>query len=106
MILLILAGYLFFLILTFPAIHAYQHLRQFVPDIKLGNLEGTIWNMSSDNLWIGNIPFHTSHASLNLLPLVTGKISLDINLKGRGTRTTASVNFQSKNKFQFYHLFL
>lgn len=95
------SGYLFFLVLTFPAIHAYQHFRQLVPELKPNNIQGTVWNMSSSNLLIGNWLFYSSNGSFNLLPMLAGRLSMDIVLKGRGTRTSATLDFLSANELQF-----
>ncbi len=103
-ILFLVCGYLFFLVLTFPAIHAYRFFHDYAREINPSSVEGTVWNMQSDNLRIGNWLFHTTRGSLNLLPLLAGNISIDVNLKGRGSRTSTTIKFISDKEIQFTDL--
>jgi len=103
-VVLLVFGYCLFLAITFPAIHAYKIFHHLAPELQPSNLSGTIWNMNATNLKIGNWMFHSSEGSLQLLPLLAGKISFNVNLKRLSIRTSSNIKLISDQEVKFTHL--
>ncbi|VAW73425.1 hypothetical protein MNBD_GAMMA12-3360 [hydrothermal vent metagenome] len=90
-----LLAYLVFLVITFPALHAWGFLKSQLPPIKASQLKGSIWNAQASNLQIGLLQFKKVNAGIKILPLFAGKLAIDTQLKGPGYISTSVLRLMS-----------
>lgn len=76
--------YLVFLVALFPAKVALQ-LAPLPPQIKVAGVSGTIWDGAAEMVSIDRRQLEQVHWQLHFLPLLTGKVSVDLNLGSRAT---------------------
>ncbi len=96
------AVYLLFLVITFPALHAWGFLKSQLPPIKAGQLEGSIWNAQASNLQIGLLKFRNVNAGIKVLPLFAGKLAIATRLSGPGYTSTSVIQLL-RNKMELSH---
>jgi len=97
--LLCVLSYAVFLLVTFPAIHAWGFMKSQLPPIKASRIEGSIWKAKASNLQIGLLKFTKVTAGVEILPLFAGTLAIHTQLTGPGYNSSSSVKISS-NKIE------
>lgn len=91
LLLLCVLAYACFLVITFPALHAWGFLKTQLPPIKANRIEGSVWNAQASNLQIGFLKFRKVTAGIEILPLFAGKLAIYTQLTGPGYKSSGSI---------------
>ncbi|MGI2260922.1 type II secretion system protein N [Shewanella sp. GXUN23E] len=83
-ILLGLLIYLVFMLALFPARVALQ-LAPLPPQVNIAGVSGTIWDGSADTVSVDKRLLEQVHWQLKFLPLLTGKVTVDLTVGSRAT---------------------
>ncbi len=91
-----IGSFVLFLVYQFPAAYGWQWVpANMKRNIYIQNIEGSIWSGKASNLDIAGESIDTLHWQLNLLPLLTGTLSLDIQGKSAAGSLQARVDLGS-----------
>ncbi len=80
-----LVAYLFFLVATFPAAHAYRLLREESgAGVAMAGIDGSIWSGTARTVQLGGkVRLQNVHWEVHFLPLLLGRLELELSSRDR-----------------------
>ena len=85
-LLLGVAAWLLFLVITFPAGHAYRLMRERMSGISLAGLDGTVWSGSAEQVRIQEVTLRNVGWSVRLWPLLLGRAEVALQIQDDALR--------------------
>ena len=77
---LALAGFIFFMLATFPAEYAYQLVQARIKNLSLSSVNGTLWNGSAGYVQYRSTPLGSFNWSLHPHDILRGHLETDFSL--------------------------
>lgn len=90
LLLLGLAGFVFFMLMTFPADYAYQLIQKRIRVLSLSNLDGTLWDGSAGSVSYQSSPLGSLKWSVHPHDILRGHIETDFSLVSEHVNTTGT----------------
>jgi general secretion pathway protein N len=80
-----LAGYLFFLLATFPAAYPLAWWQKRVPDVQLSKISGSVWSGTAQEFTVNGQPWGVLGWNLDWRTLFTGHLGFRLRLRNSDT---------------------
>ena len=88
--LLVVSGFIFFMLVTFPAEYAYQAIHSRINKLSLSGINGTLWSGSAGYVQYQSIPLGSLNWSLHPHDILRGHIETDFTLTSDQMQTSGT----------------